>query len=108
MNMESLFAEDKEWLAQKMKVVDLKEKLDKAVETWYGMSKEDLRFNQIKKIVYDYDSRLFKARVELSKIEKRIRDEYDLRNLAIMLDYMDDEYYEKKLDVDGYLSGIKF
>lgn len=91
MDVKDLYMENGEWLEQKAKVVELEEQTN-ALIALAKRAKRDLEL----------------AKIELSSIERDIREEYNAKVLsAISLEPLDDYYYERKLNQDGFIRGHK-
>ena len=91
MDVKDLYMENSEWLKKQTEVVELERHLA-ALEV---LVKRCERAHEITKI-------------ELSSIEKNIREEYNMKVMSsIYSEPLDDYYYERKLNQDGFIRGHK-
>ena len=91
MDVKDLYMENSEWLEQKAKVVELERHLA-----------------ALKVLVKKCEHAREIAKIELSSIERDIREEYNMKVLsAIYSEPLDDYYYERKLNQDGFIRGHK-
>ena len=91
MDVKDLYMENSEWLEQKAKVVELERHLT-ALEV---LVKRCERAHEL-------------AKIELSSIERDIREEYNMKVMSsIYSEPLDDYYYERKLNQDGFIRGHK-
>ena len=91
MDVKDLYMENSEWLEQKAKVVELERRLT-ALEV---LVKRCERAHEL-------------AIITLSSIERDIREEYNMKVMSsIYSEPLDDYYYERKLNQDGFISGHK-
>ena len=91
MDVKDLYMENGEWLEQKAKVVELERRLA-ALEVL------------VKRCEHAHEI----AKIELSSIERDIREEYNMKVMSsIYSEPLDDYYYERKLNQDGFIRGHK-
>ena len=91
MDVKDLYMENSEWLEQKAKVVELERRL----AALGVLVKRCERAHEL-------------AKIKLSSIERDIREEYNMKVMSsIYSEPLDDYYYERKLNQDGFIRGHK-
>ena len=91
MDVKDLYMENSEWLEQKAKIVELERHLA-ALEVL------------VKRCKCAHEI----AKIKLSSIERDIREEYNMKVMSsIYSEPLDDYYYERKLNQDGFIRGHK-
>lgn len=119
MDVKDLYMENSEWLAQKAKVMELEEVNTALTNVMnssffaefsesaraYGFYSEVLA---VKLVKMNCEKELKKTKVRLCNIEQEIRESYNMKVLsAIYSEPLDDYYYERKLNQDGFIKGYK-
>lgn len=105
---ELLYIDNEEWLAQSLKVKQIERKLSELEDFRRNLESRGGRDEALNGRIYSTRYRLKVNKEYLESIELKIEREYNLKAMELVSDCcLDDDYYSRVFERDGFIRGFK-